>query len=154
MKKLILILFPLFLLCGSLVSCSDGDSGSGETEEQQEQQEQQLVKSYGGSLNIKLKNTKTNETKTFHRVSLYNSVDNGDNTYNVKEHEIHYFATSNSDYTNLTISELCEIVENGSVENDSKYNYTLKEDRTISVKNSTRKYLLPAGLEYAVYYYF
>lgn len=147
MKKLILFLFPLLLLCGNFVSCSDGEK------------EEQLVKSYGYKLNCEITNPETNEKENFHRVKIFNSVDNGDGTYNVKEHEIHFFATSNSDYAKATGSELCKIVINGNAEYKYKSNNTLAKDVTETAINPTtkeveRKYLFSAGLEYVVYYYF
>lgn len=143
MKKLILFLFPLLLLCGNFVSCSDGEK------------EEQLVKSYAYKLNC----AKTEkETGTFHRVQMFNSVDNGDGTYNVKEYEMHYFSTDNSEYATLTGNKLCNIVRKGAIKSSKNYNLTLDEKKTATItdsaNNTEKKYLFAAGFEYVVYYYF
>lgn len=118
MKKLILFLFPLLLLCGNFVSCSDGEK------------EEQLVKSYAYKLNC----AKTEkETGTFHRVQMFNSVDNGDGTYNVKEYEMHYFSTDNSEYATLTGNKLCNIVRKGAIKSSKNYNLTLDEKKLLQL---------------------
>lgn len=145
MKKLILFLFPLLLLCGSLVSCSDGDSGSEETEEQ-------LVKNYGYKLNYELKNTKTNEIEKFHRVNEFHSVDNGDGTQTVRVYKIHYFSTENTSYVNLKGQELINLVKSSKIEGQETRETASSEVKF--KKSDTEIIIVPAGLEYDVYYYF
>lgn len=145
MKKLILFLFPLLLLCGSFVSCSDEDGGSGGTEEQ-------LVKNYSYKFNCELKNSKTNETKNFHRVNEYHSIDNGDGTQTAKVYKSHYFSTENTSYVKLKGQELINLVISSKVEGQ-KTSKTVSDEQKVK-KSDTEIIIVPAGLEHVVYYYF
>lgn len=153
MKKLILFLFPLLLLCGSFVSCSDGGDGTEEQQQQEEQQqEEKLVKNYSYKFNCELKNSKTNETKNFHRVNEYHSIDNADGTQTARVYKSHYFSTENTSYVNLTGEELVNLVKSSKVEGQ-KTSKTVSDELKVK-KSDTEIIIVPAGLEYVVYYYF
>lgn len=96
MKKISLFLIFLLLLSGVLISCSsDGGSSSGDDGDEK------LVTHYSYNLNLEMKNSSTDETKIFHKVTEYRCVDNEDTTYSAKNYKIHYFSIENENYTNL-----------------------------------------------------
>lgn len=150
-KHLIFLISVLLLIGGIFVSCSDSDDDGGED----------LVTHYGYKLNQTLTNSSTSATKVFHRVSEFHSVDNGDNTYNVRNYALYYFAVDNSTYSDLSGSELIGIVKAGNIKPDSIVDSKLSEDKTATITTNrdtanekTYYYYLPSGLEYKINYYY
>ena len=112
-----------------------------------------LVYKYGYSLN--------NETSSgfkYHKVVKYGCIDNGDNTYEVKEYSIHRFSTENTSYTDRTGNELISMVKNNSRTADYSKVYTISKDTTNTITNSdsgtTYYYNIPSGLSYTIYLYY
>ncbi len=64
-----------------------------------------------------------------------------------------YFSISNSNYTDRTGSELCDMARTRAFSPSSKESYTLSRDVTYTISSGAVFYL-PAGLEYQVWYYF
>ncbi len=143
MRNFSKIIFMPLLLALSLVfaSCSDDDGGG-----------DSLVYEYGYKLN------QTVSEKEYHRVVKYGCVDNGDNTFEVREYSIHYFATSNSSYKDLSGGQLCSLVKNGTRTSDDSKEYTLSSDKDSTMTNSstgeTKTFHLYSGLNYKVYWYY
>lgn len=137
MKKHLIFLISAFLLLGGFfVSCSDSDDDGDD-----------LVTTYSYNLT---------SNETYYRVFQYRSIDNGDNTYNVKELSIHNFLKTSETYADCTGSQLCAVVKDGSATPYRSEAYTLSSDKTnYSDKGKTtqRTYYLPSGLEYEVKYY-
>ena len=142
-KKRIFFLCLLAIFLIPFFSCSnDGNGARGES----------LVSEYGYKLN------QTINEKEYHRVMKYGCVDNGDNTFEVKALSIHYFATANPSYKDLSGSQLCSIVKNGTRTPDDHKEYTLSSDKENKITNSStgevKFFYLYAGLKYTVYYYY
>ena len=130
------------MMAVAFAGCSDGSSGGGSSVA--------TVTRYGYKLNA---------TASYHRVSKYVAVDNGDNTFDVKEYSMYFFAISNSNYAKRTGAELCDMVRLNTYEPSSSKEYTLDEnkDTTITNQNSpTSKDTFHhyKGETYTVYYYF
>lgn len=102
---------------------------------------------------------KLNSDESYHRVVVYVAADNGDHTFEVKSYNIHYFAISNSNYTNRTGSELCDMVRTGAVTPSSSKNYILPADSNPTMTNASAPngkdtFHIHKGQQYTVYYYF
>ena len=102
---------------------------------------------------------KLNATTSYHRVVKYVAVDNGDNTFDVKEYSMYFFAISNSNYAKRTGAELCDMVRLNTYEPSSSKEYTLDENKDTTITNPNS----PTGKDtfhhykgetYTVYYYF
>lgn len=102
---------------------------------------------------------KLNSDESYHRVVVYVAADNGDHTFEVKSYNIHYFAISNSNYTNRTGTELCDMVRTGAVTPSSSKNYILSADSNPTMTNASAPngkdtFHLYKGQTYTVHYYF
>ena len=140
LTKVFLQILLVFALASVFSACSDDDDGG-----------EELVTEYGYKLNV------TEGNQEYHRVVVYKCLDNGDDTFEVRNYEIHCFATSNSSYTDRSGNELCQMVENASRTPDVKYEYTLKDnaDHYINCTDGTKlTFHLYKGLVYQVYYYY
>lgn len=130
------LVFALLLLCAVFVSCSSDSSDDDE-----------LVTKYAYNLTA---------NNNYYSVYVYECVDNGNNTYNVKEYTIHAFLKTSSKYSGCTGSELCAVVRAGRATPVREEAYILKEGTTryANKGESTQlTYYLPEGLTYYVKYY-
>ena len=143
-KKMLFVLLALFLLFVPL-GCSDGSSECGESEP--------TVVKYGYKLW-----TETPNKASAHRVIRYVAVETGLGSYDVRALSLHYFMTSNPTYNVSSGSELCELVAKKSVKPTVTKTYSLSEDKTGIISNSSgggeMSFYMKAGLSYTVNYYF
>ncbi|MBQ9281494.1 MAG: hypothetical protein IJ207_04765 [Treponema sp.] len=137
------VLVLLVALSTAFTGCSHGSGGS------DDESATTLVTRYGYKLNA---------DSSYHRVVKYVATDNGDNTFEVKSYSLHYFSISNSEYTNRSGSELCDMVSTNAVQPTSSKEDTFTEDKDTTVTNSTTgityTYHHYKGEKYTVYYYF
>ena len=86
-------------------------------------------------------------------------IPDSDNTFDVKEYSMYFFAISNSNYAKRTGAELCDMVRLNTYEPSSSKEYTLDENKDTTITNQNS----PTGKDtfhhykgetYTVYYYF
>ncbi len=138
-RRIVLVILGIFSLF-MFAACSDGSGGGGGGKT--------IVTRYGYRLNF---------NNTYHRVSKYTAYDNDDNTYEVINCELHFFAISNSNYKNRTGVELCDMVKMNAVEPSSSQEYTVSQDTYPTINTSTGEkdvFHMKEGLTYTAYYYF
>ena len=128
-----------FLSLGMFFACSDsGDDGGGET----------LVVKYTSNLT---------SNANYYIVDEYHCVDKGDNTYDVRTANRHFFKNTSESYKDKTGQELINIVKAKSVTATNSKTLTQSKDAVTKATNAatsvTWTFNIPEGMTYTVYYY-
>jgi|GEM_PF-6575905 len=136
--KIFCVGIGLLVFAALFVSCSDGSSS-----------DENLETYYGYSLNY---------NDSYHRVIAYNCVETSEsNVYDVKTAELHFFSVSNSNYTDRTGKELCDMIRTNAVSADSSIAGTQSSATTATITGTSgtvKTFNIPAGMSYTMYYYF
>lgn len=138
--KKVIFLFMAFLSLGMFFACSDsGDDGDGET----------LVTKYTYNLT---------SNANYYIVNEFHCVDKGDNTYDVRTANRHFFKNTSESYKDKTGQELINMVKAKSVTATRTSTATQSQAQPLEVKNSSTGDVLytlniPAGMISTIYYY-
>ena len=137
--KKVIFLFMAFLSLGMFFACSDsGDDGDGET----------LVVKYTSNLT---------SNDDYYIVNEFHCVDKGDNTYDVRTSNRHFFKNTSENYKNKTGQELINMVKAKSVTATNSKTGTQPKDVVQTATNAatsvTWTFNIPEGMTYTVYYY-
>ena len=136
-KKYLLLALTV-LAVSMFISCSD-DSGDSE---------ESLVTKY-------MYNLTSNEN--YYIVDVFFCIDNGNNVFDVRYSNRHFFKNTSENFKDKTGLELIALVKSNSLTATSTKTRTQQTDTTATARNSngeiTATYNIPAGMSYTVYYY-
>ncbi|MBR1536363.1 MAG: hypothetical protein IJ630_05445 [Treponema sp.] len=136
--KKVIFLFMAFLSLGMFFACSDSNDDGGET----------LVTKYTYNLT---------SNADYYIVNEFHCVDRGENIYDVRTANRHFFKNTSESYKDKTGQELINMVKAKSVTVTRESTATQSEAQSLPVKSSSGDVLytlnIPAGMISTIYYY-
>ena len=138
-SRIIFFLLVVMIAVAEFISCTTGDN----------EKSSETVTRYGYKLNY---------NDSYHRVVKYTAINDGDDTFEVKECSIHFFSKSNENYQKRTGAELCDIVATNAVPPSSSKTLTAEKESFQTLRSSmsdiVQTFHINKGLKYTIYYYF